>query len=249
MIVIVCGMHRSGTSAMAGVLHHNGIVMGEEEHKDFYPPPMKENPKGFFENVRFRRVNDKMLAKYDYSVKSFNPVVPDVQWTDIDVRFQMRSLLDHYTASYNDWGWKDPRTNLTLPVWLFMLEQMRMIHEVHIINMLRTPVDIAKSMRSRGNKEKEKGQFEALAGNYQKAMFSHATKWRHKLGGYVEVFFNGLINRPDDTLEYISHKIGRTLKNNGFIDSSISRNTDGHTVRTAEEVGQSIQSRGQQLSV
>ena len=32
MIVIVIGMHRSGTSAVAGILHLNGIAMGSEKN-------------------------------------------------------------------------------------------------------------------------------------------------------------------------------------------------------------------------
>ena len=51
MIVIVVGMHRSGTSAVAGILHLHGISMGSE--KTFKPKPLPQNPMGFYENFGF----------------------------------------------------------------------------------------------------------------------------------------------------------------------------------------------------
>ena len=75
-IVIVLGMHRSGTSAMAGLLHNNNVIMGRDE--DFVPKPMKENPKGFFENNRFRKLNDRVLRMCDYHIKDFSPELPEI---------------------------------------------------------------------------------------------------------------------------------------------------------------------------
>jgi len=46
LIVIVVGVHRSGTSAVAGILHLNGIAMGSE--KTFKSKPMPQNPRGFY---------------------------------------------------------------------------------------------------------------------------------------------------------------------------------------------------------
>ena len=48
MITIVLGMHRSGTSVVAGILHFNKVSMGTYE--TFWPRPLPQNPKGFYEN-------------------------------------------------------------------------------------------------------------------------------------------------------------------------------------------------------
>ena len=53
MIIIVLGMHRSGTSTVAGVLHMNKIVMGTYEN--FGHGSLRQNPKGFYENYDFRK--------------------------------------------------------------------------------------------------------------------------------------------------------------------------------------------------
>ena len=74
MIVIVLGMHRSGTSAIAGILHLNKIIMGSKDN--FKPKPLPQNPKGFYENYDFRKINDQILKKVNYNVKSLNYNIP-----------------------------------------------------------------------------------------------------------------------------------------------------------------------------
>ena len=69
MITIILGMHRSGTSTVAGILHLNKIVMGT--YQNFWPRPLPQNPKGFYENYDFRKINDKLMQKAGYNVKSF----------------------------------------------------------------------------------------------------------------------------------------------------------------------------------
>ena len=121
MIVIVMGMHRSGTSALAGVLHQNGIIMGEPE--DFRYPPVSENPKGFFENYFFRALNDQILYQNGYSAKSFSPMTPDhIDVTEQDTSI-MRSLLSQYDKRYTTWGFKDPRMCLTYSAWKPFLQK------------------------------------------------------------------------------------------------------------------------------
>jgi hypothetical protein len=237
MIVIIGGMHRSGTSALAGVLHNNNIAMGED--KDFYPPPMRENPKGFFENIRFRRINDSMLAAADYKVKAWSPIIPTVS-ANIEQRTRMRDLINHYCGTYSDWGWKDPRTSLCMHQWLAILAEMRLIKEVFIINCLRHPMDVANSMRVRGNKEKYEGQFEKVTEAYQATMRKQLQVWTEATAGYAEVFFNGLICDPDKTLSDLSFKLRREVLNNGFIEYNIARNVDRRTICAREEVSASL---------
>ena len=80
MIVIVVGVHRSGTSAVAGILHLNGIAMGSE--KTFKPKPMPQNPRGFYENYDFRKLNDRILKLAGYRVKSFDTLIPQAHTND-----------------------------------------------------------------------------------------------------------------------------------------------------------------------
>ena len=43
---------------------------------NFKPKPLPQNPKGFYENYDFRKINDQILEKVNYNVKSLNYNIP-----------------------------------------------------------------------------------------------------------------------------------------------------------------------------
>jgi len=218
MIVVIVGMHRSGTSALAGTLNANGICMGEQG--DFHPPPMKENPKGFFENRRFRTINDHLLRACGYRVKSFDPTVPDWNHTPgSSIYGQMDNVVDYYHNKYDHWGWKDPRTCLTLRPWLDTLLSIAP-DNIKVLLTMRGVGDIQASMLARGNKEKEPGQFLALASAYYHAALNALQDARV---GFYEVPFTSLINDTAVCMAGISKYLGMDLPNITFIEKNVSR--------------------------
>lgn len=222
MITVILGMHRSGTSALAGMLHSNGIVMGRE--KDFYPPPMKENPKGFYENVRFRRLNDKLLAEVDYRVKSFSPEIPKVPITENKkLRQLMKDTIHEYDKEFRDWGWKDPRTSLVFETWMDVMEEMGVARDVRAIICLRPSSDVANSMRVRGNKEKYKGQFSKLAIEYTSRAVAALNVIRPVVP-VITVNFSQLINETLFTAEQLEELLETEINDTSFIDPKIARN-------------------------
>lgn len=244
MIVLVCGMHRSGTSALAGMLHHNGICMGMEDEGDFYPPPMKENPKGFYENIRFRRINDAILHLNDYRVKSFDSNIPIVDILDSqnrrekELKEKMKSLIRLYDSTNECWGWKDPRTNLTILTWLNIMQEMNinLEKELRIIYMMRPTNEIAESMRARGNKEIEEGQFERLADKYA-LRFSEAYNYYasqyiimgQKTKDYLLIpliilQFKNLIENTESEALRLSVFLQKKITDTSFIDPKIAKN-------------------------
>lgn len=225
MIVIVLGMHRSGTSALAGLLHSNGVVMGNEEKKDFYPPPMKENPKGFYENVRFRRINDALLKKVGYSVKSFDPIIQPVPVVEKDdpLRDKMVELITEFNENHY-WGWKDPRTNLTIASWVAVMRDMEIPDsEIKFVYIDRIPGEISVSMINRGNKEKYGGQFKDLAEAYRSRFFDTITTIDTNIFSMI-VDFKNLLFEAEDTVAGISHFIRKELPDLSFIDPQIPKN-------------------------
>lgn len=56
--ILLLGMHRSGTSALAGTLHQLGIYLGSDLMK-----PGQYNKKGYFENNLIFRFNEQLLHK------------------------------------------------------------------------------------------------------------------------------------------------------------------------------------------
>lgn len=146
MIAVVVGMHRSGTSTVAGLLHHGGIAMGEEEV--FLPRPGPENPRGFFENHRFRLHNDRMAERCGYRVKSWSTEVPVLGPGPLQRR-AMERLLRRYAGRYADWGFKDPRTCLTLDPWLRALERTGLRDEARVVFVARDANAVARSLARR----------------------------------------------------------------------------------------------------
>lgn len=215
MIVIVLGMHRSGTSALAGLLHHNGVHMGDQE--TFYPPPMKENPKGFFENKRFRNLNDAMLSKVGYKVKSFNPIIPRVQKISQELSDKMTILLTAYNQRFTNWGWKDPRTSLTIHHWLEQLVKLGLLDQLRIIMMVRSAKQIRDSMLRRGNKEQYEGQFVDLANSYYKRCCDVGTV------DFTTVNFDDLINETKRIAFRLSNYLGHDIVDLSFVEPGVSK--------------------------
>jgi len=71
---MVVGMHRSGTSATAGLLHRLGIHMGQE-----LMPATPFNPKGYFEHLQVRDFNDRLLEARGQTWDSIFPLKPEYE--------------------------------------------------------------------------------------------------------------------------------------------------------------------------
>ena len=55
--IVVVGMHRSGTSAVSGVLDELGVFMG----RNLFAPQKGVNEKGFFENAKVVDINERLF--------------------------------------------------------------------------------------------------------------------------------------------------------------------------------------------
>ena len=146
-------MHRSGTSAVAGILHLHGISMGSE--KTFRPKPLLQNPMGFYENFDFRKLSDKILYRAGYKVKSFNSIIPQKIRADRHT-VKMERLIGQQESKQKHWGWKDPRVCLTLHCWLGLLDNMKLLHKTKIVFTYREADSVANSLKRRdGLRKKE----------------------------------------------------------------------------------------------
>ncbi|MEO8071537.1 MAG: hypothetical protein ABI652_09045, partial [Acidobacteriota bacterium] len=126
-VLVVAGMHRSGTSLLASLLHGSGCRMGEA-----CLPADTHNRRGYFEDLEFLDLNRRMLAA---TVPADRPGHADWGWTeDMDASGIDVSRLDSFVAEadalvarrrlhsasvdHTDgtapgcWGWKDPRTSV-----------------------------------------------------------------------------------------------------------------------------------------
>jgi hypothetical protein len=135
--VLVVGMHRSGTSCLAGSLQQRGLYLGEAQEWN------RNNRKGNREDLRVVRLNSAVLA---HSGGAWDRPPAALAWTPRHARErdEIVSLLCA-GASTESWGFKDPRTLLTLPFWLEGIAD-----PVTLVGSFRHPAQVARSLHARG---------------------------------------------------------------------------------------------------
>ncbi|MGC1377555.1 MAG: glycosyltransferase [Anaerolineales bacterium] len=143
MPVAIAGMHRSGTSMIARLLNLCGLYLGEEN--DLMPGAL-DNPEGFWENVHFVRMNERILSSLKSSWDA-----PPVE----ELGSKLPGLLNLYRKDaveiikdmnpHAPWGWKDPRNSLIFPFW------QRLVPNLKVVVCLRNPYEVAQSLSKRGS--------------------------------------------------------------------------------------------------
>lgn len=143
--VVIIGMHRSGTSLVAKVLHEAGINMGvERDHNE--------------ESLPFLSINQKMMSESGNSW--IDPLKNDAQYHSPELALSM--YVNHFKIDPNDyalggkprswylkfahnmpWGFKDPRNTFTLKAWLELFPNAKVIH------VTRHPAAVADSLARR----------------------------------------------------------------------------------------------------
>jgi len=173
---IILGMHRSGTSAVAAALYKMGVFMGE---RLMGPGPW--NPYGHFEDIEFVAVNDAMLVTAGGSWYTPPPemMVRTVRWMFVPTLARLVKKREERGLS---WGFKDPRTALTVGVYHGLLP------EPHYIVCTRNPPDVVASLMRRESEVWQKIRNDGLAESYpwqREVAHRTAEDWYRVLGEYL----------------------------------------------------------------
>jgi hypothetical protein len=174
-VVVVLGMHRSGTSLVASLCQAMGVNVGDEL-LGAHP----SQPYGHFEDVDFYHLNQRILhrlgCKWDNPPTIEHVVKHRDAWHTTAVQLMRRK------SGSQLWGWKDPRTCLTLPIYW-------PIRDVRLVFVHRQNGDIYRSLmaRSGGNAEKWK----AVHKRYKQGL---AWAWTRDRQQRVTILFDNLVN-------------------------------------------------------
>ena len=144
MAICILGMHRSGTSMITNLLYECGLYLGRR--RDLMPPT-EDNLRGYWENWRFVELNKKILAVAggDWDRP---PALPAHEWMAHPALVKLKSeaaKLIRDCGDHQPWGWKDPRTNFTIPFWRELIPGLKMVV------CLRYPLEVEASLRVRRN--------------------------------------------------------------------------------------------------
>lgn len=134
-ILIVAGMHRSGTSLTASLLQRLGVDIGEK-----LVGPAYGNVKGHFENLEFVQFHQEILQ-----ANGVDQLGCTTEKLEVPAHFwqQAAALVQRCQQRSPIWGWKDPRTTLFLPFWQQLLPSAKFIF------VYRSPWEVVDSLYRR----------------------------------------------------------------------------------------------------
>ena len=143
--VIVLGMHRSGTSALAGLLHELGLEMGSS----LMSGRADENEKGFWEHEKIVSIHDRLLAHFGSSWSDTGPLPQDWHLRDFsrECQDEICGVLEGDFGSQALWALKDPRMCRLMPLWMPLFE--RFDSEPLFLCIVRNPLEVAASLQRR----------------------------------------------------------------------------------------------------
>ena len=136
-VVAVLGMHRSGTSWLAGSLQEKGLELGEVSEAN------PHNAKGNRENKVLMDLHEEVLRANEGSWK--RPRFPN-RWTD-EQRARLAEFVTQMDESYPRWGFKDPRSLFLLDEW-----RRRLGGRLLRIGIFRHPLAVHRSLHKRNER-------------------------------------------------------------------------------------------------
>ncbi|HYM16896.1 MAG TPA: sulfotransferase [Dehalococcoidia bacterium] len=194
-MILVCGTGRSGTSAVARLLHESGLAVGHD-----LIPADEFNPEGYYEERPLIQLDEAILAAVGLH-----------RWFATASRDQLlRSARGyaremHALAATATPAWKDPRFCWTLEAWLEVLEA-----PPRMLVCLRAPGEVVASTL----------RYYGLAGDEATRAAEHV--WRtqaERLLDVVEAYridalaveYGALLTSPAEAVEPIARFVGRPL--------------------------------------
>ena len=146
-VLLVVGMHRSGTSALCAGLRACGASFGDR----LLDPLAGVNDEGFWEDADVVECNERLLAAAGGSWYAPGDAVLRGDWPAAglaDFRADAQRILGRGFGSPDSlWAIKDPRFCLTLPLWLQACEATGLQPRVCYIS--RAPREVAGSLLRR----------------------------------------------------------------------------------------------------
>ena len=191
--MIITGMHRSGTSLVAGITRDLGISAAQPDDMQASP----QNPGGFFESVKVADFNDSLLRSIDASWDSpprLNPDDLSRHWQSLPVSKVVEWREALALPPEESWAWsvKDPRLSFLLGAWDRLLER-----SLPVIVCVRNPGEVAHSLHLRDGFSHSLGV--ALWFSYNRAVFG-------TLAGRPNLIidYGRLLNDPEDSVRRIA---------------------------------------------
>ena len=142
--VLVIGMHRSGTSALARGLQMLGVYLGNN-----FLDTRPDNPTGYWEDKNIYELNERLLAALGLKWEEVE-LIDDTRWHRPEVEVLLAEAVEYLRSQFLShplWGFKDPRTIRLLPFWQSVLRRLG-VNESYLV-VIRNPRSVAQSLLKR----------------------------------------------------------------------------------------------------
>jgi hypothetical protein len=195
-IVLILGMHRSGTSLCSHILSALGVDMADEMGAG------ATNAKGHWERCEIVESHDRILHLFNRDYyndpqawtlgRFYDFALPVAWWADprvVQIRREIVAFLEKRMG--NDYfGFKDPRTVRLMPVWHQILNELKLAPRV--VLCLRNPIQVARSLNARDGLDPEIGEYRWLV--HMVDFFRYASNLDFCTVEYEEWFNNPAAN-------------------------------------------------------
>lgn len=152
-LIIILGMHRSGTSVVTQLCQAMGAYLGE---KNELMVATEYNPDGYFENKRISHINDNILRISGKEWYSLGNLDEDYSFLHIEKTImELKDNLQNLFQKGDMVAVKDPRISVLLSFWERVLDEMEI--EVRYIWVFRNPLEVAESLKKRNGYSREHG--------------------------------------------------------------------------------------------
>ncbi len=200
-LVVVLGMHRSGTSAISRGLRVMGVELGDR----MMPPVKGNNPTGFWEDVDINALNIEILELINNPWFHLTAIDSnDVESLCKEDYFSRATELLCQKLSNNApaFGFKDPRVAKLLLFWREVFSHSQL--DLCYVLVVRNPLSIVRSLYARDGIEAEHGYLLWLS-YVIKSLTETVSNNR------VLVDYDRLMQSPDHELLRIAECVGLTI--------------------------------------
>jgi len=220
--LIICGMHRTGTSLLSSIIHEMGYYGGNNMMS-----PTVDNPKGYFENKNLVNLNERILKSLSYIWDSpFVIEINIIKHIEYKYFLEAKDLVNDMFKSKNKIFLKDPRISLLLEFWCEIIELKATLK---IISTLRHPNITANSELNRAKSGRKYHYFGFKLSYTKRVWFSYMFELlNNSKKDILVVSYDNMIDNPSD----IIMNIAKYLQLGNFNSSMIAKLIDPNLRRS-----------------
>ncbi|MDQ7075215.1 MAG: glycosyltransferase [Gammaproteobacteria bacterium] len=227
-ILIILGMHRSGTSVSTRLFNLLGTDPGTNLMQ-----PAEDNPTGFWEPTDIVAVHDELLQKLGSSWQDPNPL-PNTWWNQADIKpfeEQLYKLAQQHYTDIEQPIIKDPRLCRLLPIWQKILKRLKWNHNYILVG--RSPIEVADSLKKRNELSANHSYLLWLRHVLESEEWSRAhpriflmydqllLNWEKEITRCSRTLTDLTLNFSSHTLNKINKFIDPTLRHHHAIDNTL----------------------------